>query len=81
MDPTPVDAANAAIDAAIAISDPAERALAVTGLLDAVHERRFELRAARESAVLELRETRKLREVAELLSLSIPRVDQIAKGK
>jgi len=81
MDPTPVDAANAAIDAAIAISDPAERALAVTGLLDAVHERRFELRAARESAVLELRETRKLREVAELLGLSIPRVDQIAKGK
>lgn len=81
MDSTPVDAANAAIDAAIAISDPAERALAVTGLLDAVHERRFELRAARESAVLQLRETRKLREVAELLGLSIPRVDQIAKGK
>ena len=81
MDPTPVDAANAAIDAAIALSDPVERALAVTGLLDALHERRFELRAARESAVLELRETRKLREVAELLGLSIPRVDQIAKGK
>lgn len=81
MDPTPADLANAAIDAAISISDPVERALAVTGLLDAVHERRFELRAARESAVLELRETRKLREVAELLGLSIPRVDQIAKGK
>lgn len=81
MDQSPPDLVEAAIRQAIAIDDPAERARAITGILDSVHEHRLDLKEARQSAVLALRETRKLREVAELLGVSIGRVDQIAKGK
>jgi DNA-directed RNA polymerase specialized sigma subunit len=81
MDKSPEDLVEAAIKQAIALDDPAERARAITGILDSIHEHRLDLKAARESAVLALRKTLTLREVAELLGVSIGRVDQIAKGK
>lgn len=80
MDQTAEDLVNASIKQALALGDPTTRARAITGILDAVHESRLELKAARQADVLKLRETLTLREVGELLGLSTGRVDQIAKG-
>ncbi|RST03146.1 hypothetical protein EF910_21445 [Streptomyces sp. WAC07149] len=64
------------------IQDPLERERAARLLSDDLlpHAVRS-ARQARTAAVLELRQGRTLREVGELLGLSIPRVDQLAKGK
>lgn len=76
------------IDAALAglneIADPVERELAARVLADELlPEAGRRVKAVRREAVQELRTDRglKLREVAELIGLSVPRVDQIAKGK
>lgn len=78
---TPISPVEAAIDRVLAIGDPAARAHAITAILDVLKERGPELKAARQKDVLELRESLTLREVGEQIGLSIPRVDQIAKGK
>ncbi|MGW2837021.1 sigma factor-like helix-turn-helix DNA-binding protein [Streptomyces sp. NPDC001493] len=74
----------AAIRAAIArlaeIADPMERARAVGAVLDSLPALQSELRAVRQDAVVTLRETRSLAEVADALGISQPRVSQIAKG-
>lgn len=64
------------------IEDPVERERAARLLADdllpgAVRK----VRQVRSGAVIELRVGRSLREVGELLGLSIPRVDQLARGK
>lgn len=81
MDPTPAELITTTIDQALAIEDPVDRFRATTELLDAVHERRLDLKAARQADVLKLRETLTLREVGHQFGLSTGRVDQIAKGK
>jgi hypothetical protein len=63
------------------ISDPTARAQAATALLQLIPEIQQEIKDIRRDDVLELRRTLKLREVAELLGMSIPRVDQISKGR
>ncbi|MEU5302235.1 helix-turn-helix domain-containing protein [Streptomyces noursei] len=76
-----IDAALACLDE---IGDPVERELAARILADdLLPDARTRVKAVRAEAVQELREERglKLREVAELIGLSVPRVDQIAKGK
>ena len=81
MDIELADLVKDAITRALALSDPAERARAITGILGVVKAANPELKATRQADVLKLRETLTLREVAEGIGTSIPRVDQIAKGK
>jgi DNA-directed RNA polymerase sigma subunit (sigma70/sigma32) len=80
MDPTPAELTQAAVDRALAIDDPAQRARAITGILDVIKTASPELQAARRADILKLREDLTLREVGEQVGLSIGRVDQIAKG-
>ncbi|MFF9979033.1 RNA polymerase subunit sigma-70 [Streptomyces erythrochromogenes] len=75
-----VDAIRSVIADLAAIPDPADRARAVGIDLDAVPEPQAELRAARQVAVIELRATRTLAEVADILGISVPRVSRIASG-
>ncbi|WP_404953237.1 RNA polymerase subunit sigma-70 [Streptomyces sp. 147326] len=63
-----------------AIPDPADRDRAVAAVLDAVPGLQAELRATRQAAVVELRATHSLAEVADTLGISMPRVSQIASG-
>ncbi|WP_406321023.1 hypothetical protein [Streptomyces sp. NBC_00519] len=75
---------DAALDGLYEIADPVERELAARVLADELlPEAGRRVKAVRSGAVRELRTERglKLREVAELLDLSVPRVDQLAKGK
>jgi DNA-directed RNA polymerase specialized sigma subunit len=69
----------AAIEQALAIDNPALRARTITRIIKAIEDdpRPKEARAV---DVRELRKDRTLKEVAELVELSIGRVDQIAKG-
>jgi hypothetical protein len=69
----------AAIEQALAIDDPALRARTITRILKAIEDEP-RLKRTREADVRQLRETRTLKDVAELVELSIGRVDQIAKG-
>ncbi|MFB6619943.1 hypothetical protein ACIGFK_27135 [Streptomyces sp. NPDC085524] len=70
-----------AIEAVRAMPAGAERAVAATELLGTLREAQADLRKIRTDDVTELRKTLKLREIAEQLSLSTGRVDQILKGK
>jgi gamma-glutamyl phosphate reductase len=80
----PADAALRAIRAAItdlaAIPDATTRARALGAVLDAVPDIQAEIRTARQDAVIEMRTTQTLAQVADALDLSIPRVSQIASG-
>ena len=69
----------AAIEQALAIDDPALRARTITRILKAIEDEP-RLKRTRETDVRQLRETRTLKDVAELVELSIGRIDQIAKG-
>ncbi|MGH3375963.1 MAG: hypothetical protein ACRDP6_14590 [Actinoallomurus sp.] len=69
------------IDEALTLTDPAERACALSDILGTVKDANAEMKATRQRDVLELRDTRTLAVIAELLGMSIGRVDQIAKGK
>lgn len=71
-------AADRALDPALS---PVERAARITALLKAVDDRRPELTETRRTDVRELRQTMTLAKVGEAIDLSVPRVDQIAKGK
>lgn len=77
---TAAEAIRSVIANLAAIPDPADRARAVGAALDAVPDLQAELRATRQAAVIELRATRSLAEVAALLGISVPRVSQIASG-
>lgn len=68
-----------AIEQALAIDDPALRARTITRIIKAVEDEP-RLKKTRETDVRELRQDHTLKEVAELVELSIGRVDQIAKG-
>ena len=63
-----------------AIPDPADRAQAIAAALAAIPDLQAALRSARQDAVLEMRQTKSVAEVAEKLGISVPRVSQIAKG-
>ncbi|MFM9368086.1 hypothetical protein [Streptomyces sp. Da 82-17] len=64
------------------ITDPAERELVARFLADELLPSAVRrVKVVRGGAVQELRADRTLREVAALLGLSVPRVDQLAKGK
>lgn len=71
-------AAALALDPAL---PPDERAARITALLKAVDDRQKELTETRRADVRTLRETMTLARVGERIGLSVPRVDQIAKGK
>ncbi|WP_428956174.1 hypothetical protein [Streptomyces sp. cg35] len=79
MTGTPDDIVKQAIEQALAIDDPALRGRTITRILKAVEDDP-RLKQARETDVRELRQDKTLKEVAELVELSIGRVDQIAKG-
>jgi hypothetical protein len=68
-----------AVEQALSLDDPALRARTITRILKAVEDDK-RLTEARQIDVVELRQTRTLKEVSELVELSIGRVDQIAKG-
>jgi hypothetical protein len=78
MDTDPADVAKGAIERALAINDPGERARVITAILKVVDD--ANLAAVRQADVRILRETQTLREVAEKIHLSIGRVDQISKA-
>lgn len=63
-----------------AAPDPVDRAKALGAVLDAIPELQSELRAERQKAVVEIRETRTIAETADLLDVSQGRISQIAKG-
>ena len=63
------------------IPDPALRAQAATQLLHVLAEVQQQIKDQRQTDVIELRQSRKLREIGDLLGMSMARVDQIAKGK
>jgi L-rhamnose isomerase len=75
----PDEIVKAAIEQALAIDDPALRGRTITRILKAVEDDK-RLKDARATDVRELRQDRTLKEVAELVELSIGRIDQIAKG-
>ncbi|MEU3710504.1 hypothetical protein [Streptomyces catenulae] len=75
---------NAAVACLDELGDPVEREFAARELADELlPDAGRRVKAVRSDGVRELRYGRglKLREVAELIDLSIPRVDQLAKGK
>jgi hypothetical protein len=74
------------VEAALAclgeIADPVERERAARVLADdLLPDAGRRVKAVRSAAVRELRRELKLREVSELTGLSIPRIDQLAKGR
>ena len=71
-------AAALALDPAL---PPTERAARITALLKAVDDKQKELTETRRTDVRELRKTMTLAKVGASIGLSVPRVDQIAKGK
>ncbi|MEU8779332.1 RNA polymerase subunit sigma-70 [Streptomyces sp. NPDC048606] len=75
-----VDAIRSVVASLAAIPDPTDRARAVGAVLDAVPALQAELRATRQAAVIELRTTRSVAEVADTLGISVPRVSQITSG-
>lgn len=79
MATNPEDLVETAIQQALTIGDPAVRARTITRIIKAVEDEPL-LKKTREADVRQLRGTRTLKEVAELVELSIGRVDQIAKG-
>jgi DNA repair exonuclease SbcCD nuclease subunit len=79
MNNDPDEIVKVAIEQALAIDDPALRGRTITRILKAVEDDK-RLKDARATDVRELREDKTLKEVAELVELSIGRVDQIAKG-
>ena len=60
---------------------PDERAARITALLKAVDSAQKQLTETRRADVLTMRQNKTLAVVAERIGLSVPRVDQIAKGK
>lgn len=80
MELTPADAVKTAIEQALAIQDAAPRARTITDILKAVEDDP-RLASARKDDLTTLRETLTLREVSEQTGLSIPRIDQIVKGR
>ncbi|MEV6548037.1 hypothetical protein AB0M57_04915 [Streptomyces sp. NPDC051597] len=80
MEATPADTVKTAIEQALAISAPAERARIITDILKAVEDDP-RLASTRKADLTELRETLTLREVSGQIGLSIPRIDQIVKGR
>jgi hypothetical protein len=80
MNPTPADAVKTAINQALSIGDPAERARTITDLIKAVEDDP-RLARARKEDLTKLRKNLTLREVHEQTGLSIPRIDQIVKGR
>jgi hypothetical protein len=79
METTPADAVKAAVEQALAMTDPTERGRIITEIIAAV-EKDTRLTEAREADVRALYETRTLGEVGELVKLSVPRVHQIVTG-
>ncbi|MDT9692501.1 RNA polymerase subunit sigma-70 [Streptomyces sp. P9(2023)] len=75
-----VGAIRAVIAELAANPDPTGRARAVGAVLDAVPQLQSELRSVRQAAVVEMRSTQSLAEVAAELGISVPRVSQIASG-
>lgn len=78
MDTTGTTALPAALRA---IDDPAARAQAAGHLLQLLADVQAEVKAIRAADVAEMRKTMKLREIAELLDVSMARVDQIARSR
>lgn len=78
---TPAERLLDAVAALEAISDPKERAKQGHDLQEAMKATPARIRAATDTAVAELRETKSLTEVAELLGVGVKRVSQMATGK
>ncbi|MFE0101136.1 sigma factor-like helix-turn-helix DNA-binding protein [Streptomyces sp. NPDC059009] len=81
MDQTPGAAVRAAVDQALAMGDPAERAFAITEILAVIQDRQGELKGARQADVRTLRETLTLEEVGERIGVSTGRVSHIMTGR
>ncbi|MFJ1567933.1 RNA polymerase subunit sigma-70 [Streptomyces erythrochromogenes] len=75
-----VEAIRSVIADLAAVPDPVDRARAGAVVLDAVPDLQAELRAARQAAVIELRATQTLAEVADILGNSVPRVSRTTSG-
>lgn len=80
MDQTPGDAVRAAIAEALAMTDPARRATAITQILGSVQDNQPTLKDARQADVLALRESMTRDEVAELIGTTYGRIAQIESG-
>ncbi|WP_405673186.1 hypothetical protein [Streptomyces sp. NBC_01530] len=79
METNPAALATAAVDQALALTDPAERARAITDILKTIEDDK-RLKHTRATDLRTLRETLTLREVSEQVDLSVGRIDQIVKG-
>jgi hypothetical protein len=79
MEMNPADLAKAAIEQALAMTNPAERARTITDIIKAVEDDK-RLPETRADDLRTMRQTLVLREISEQVGLSIGRVDQIIKG-
>lgn len=79
MDPTPADTAQQAIEQAASLTDPAERARAITAILKAVDG--ANLRNLRQEDLRKLYPEQNYREIGEQVGLTTGRVEQIIKGR
>lgn len=79
---SPAELFERAADAALAAGgEPTDRAARITALLKAIERRQKELTETRRADVRELKPTMTLAKLGEAIDLSVPRVDQIVKGK
>lgn len=79
---SPVELFERAAEAALASGgEPTDRPARITALLKAVERWQKELTETRRDDVRALRQTMTLAKIGEAIDLSVPRVDQITKGK
>lgn len=81
MDTTLADRVKAAIDEALAISSPAERARELTQIYGVITNVAPHIRQVRRQDVLTMKATMTYKDIGETLGMTRGRAEQIAKGK
>lgn len=81
MDTTLADRVKAAIDAALAITDPTDRARELTAIHSVITDYGPKIRETRRQDVLTLKDTMTYQAIGDVLGMTRGRAEQIAKGR